>query len=96
MPATTLRAGRGRAAPRSASAPAAARTSKRLHAFLHGIGAHIVHGPQDDRYAPGYYSILFEDPDGIRLEINHVPGRGLLAEGGAAHGGGSRSTPRTG
>jgi catechol 2,3-dioxygenase-like lactoylglutathione lyase family enzyme len=52
------------------------------HAFLVGIGAAIVHGPQDDRYAPGYYSILFEDPDGVRLEINHVPGRGLLAEDG--------------
>ena len=29
-------------------------------------------------WAPGYYSILFEDPDGIRLELNHVPGRGLF------------------
>jgi len=28
-----------------------------------------------------YYSVLFEDPDGIRLEMNHVPGQGLLAEG---------------
>lgn len=52
------------------------------HAFLERIGAHIVHGPQDDQYAPGYYSILFEDPDGVRLEINHVPGRGLLSEDG--------------
>jgi catechol 2,3-dioxygenase-like lactoylglutathione lyase family enzyme len=52
------------------------------HAFLERIGATIVHGPQEDRYAPGYYSILFEDPDGVRLEINHVPGRGLLVEGG--------------
>ena len=47
-----------------------------------GSGPKIVHGPQEDRYAPGYYSILFEDPDGVRLEINHVPGRGLLAEDG--------------
>jgi hypothetical protein len=31
--------------------------------------------------ALGYYSILFEDPDGIRLEINFVPGKGNLAEG---------------
>jgi hypothetical protein len=23
--------------------------------------------------------VLFEDPDGIRLEMNHVPGRGLLS-----------------
>ena len=40
--------------------------------------AHIVHGPQDDAFAPGYYSVLFEDPDGVRLEINHVPGRGVF------------------
>jgi hypothetical protein len=24
--------------------------------------------------------VLFEDPDGIRLEVNHVPGKGLLAD----------------
>ena len=52
------------------------------HAFLSAIGATIVHPPQEDDWAPGYYSVLFEDPDGVRLEINHVPGRGLLAEGG--------------
>lgn len=51
------------------------------YAFLQRIGAHIVHGPQEDGYAPGYYSVLFEDPDGTRLEINHVPGQGLLASG---------------
>jgi catechol 2,3-dioxygenase-like lactoylglutathione lyase family enzyme len=49
-----------------------------VHAFLQAIGATIVHGPQDDAYAPGYYSVLFEDPDGIRLEVNHVPGRGVF------------------
>jgi catechol 2,3-dioxygenase-like lactoylglutathione lyase family enzyme len=46
--------------------------------FLKRIGAKIVHGPQDDAFAPGYYSVLFEDPDGIRLELNHVPGRGVF------------------
>ena len=46
--------------------------------FVKTIGAKIVHGPQDHFYAPGYYSILFEDPDGVRLEINHIPGKGLL------------------
>ncbi|MGH7864891.1 MAG: VOC family protein [Candidatus Binataceae bacterium] len=49
------------------------------HKFLVGIGAKIVHAPEDGEWAPGYYSVLFEDPDGIRLEINHVPGKGLLA-----------------
>lgn len=48
------------------------------YAFLLQIGAKIVHGPQDDAYAPGYYSVLFEDPDGVRLELNHVPGRGVF------------------
>jgi catechol 2,3-dioxygenase-like lactoylglutathione lyase family enzyme len=48
------------------------------YGFLVSIGATIVHPPQEDRFAPGYYSVLFEDPDGIRLEINFVPGRGLF------------------
>lgn len=57
------------------------------HAFLTKINAHVVHGPQRDNYAPGYYSVLFEDPDGTRLEINHVPGAGLLAPGTQIGGG---------
>ena len=51
-----------------------------LHEFLVGIGAKIVHPPEEGAWAPGYYSVLFEDPDGIRLEMNHVPGKGLLAD----------------
>jgi len=51
-----------------------------LHRKLLGLGAPIVHPPQEDRFAPGYYSVLFEDPDGVRLEMNHVPGKGLLAD----------------
>jgi catechol 2,3-dioxygenase-like lactoylglutathione lyase family enzyme len=50
-----------------------------VHAFLCEIGAAVVHPPQEGAWAPGYYSVLFEDPDGIRLEVNHVPGKGLLA-----------------
>ena len=47
------------------------------------LGAHIVHGPQDGpEFAAGYYSILFEDPDGIRVEFNHVPGRGHFGDEG--------------
>lgn len=49
-----------------------------LHDLLVEMHATIVHPPQEDAWAPGYYSILFEDPDGIRLEMNHVPGKGLL------------------
>jgi catechol 2,3-dioxygenase-like lactoylglutathione lyase family enzyme len=46
------------------------------------LGARIIHGPEESGFAPGYYSILFEDPDGIRIEVNHIPGRGHLGEGG--------------
>jgi len=43
----------------------------------------IVRGPEtSDQFAPGYYSLLFEDPDGLRIEVNHVPGRGHFDEGG--------------
>ncbi len=49
-----------------------------IHDFLVERGATIVHPPVEGEWAPGYYSLLFEDPDGIRLEINHVPGKGLL------------------
>jgi catechol 2,3-dioxygenase-like lactoylglutathione lyase family enzyme len=50
-----------------------------VYRFLLEQGAAIVHPPEDGPWAPGYYSVLFEDPDGIRLEMNHVPGKGLLA-----------------
>jgi uncharacterized glyoxalase superfamily protein PhnB len=46
------------------------------------IGAKVVHPPEDGPWAPGYYAVLFEDPDGIRLEVNFVPGKGLLATPG--------------
>jgi len=53
----------------------------RLHHLLREMGATIIHAPQDGTWAPGYYSVLFEDPDGIRLEANFVPGSGVLAAG---------------
>ena len=52
-----------------------------IHQIAIEIGANIIHAPQQDGFAPGYYSVLFEDPDGIRIEANHVPGKGLLAPG---------------
>lgn len=51
-----------------------------LYEFLQQTEATIVHPPEEGPWAPGYYSILFEDPDGIRIEMNHVPGKGLLEE----------------
>ena len=41
----------------------------------------MVRAPEEGPWAPGYYSLSFRDPEGIRLEVNHVPGPGLLTEG---------------
>ncbi len=42
------------------------------------LQATIVRPPTETNWAPGYYSVLFEDPDGIRIEANFVPGKGHL------------------
>jgi catechol 2,3-dioxygenase-like lactoylglutathione lyase family enzyme len=46
---------------------------------LRSMGALIDRGPLEGDFAPGYYFFVFEDPDGIRLEVNFIPGKGLLA-----------------
>ena len=51
-----------------------------VHQLVREMGATIVRAPEVGRWAPGYYSVLFEDPDGIRLEVNYIPGKGLLAD----------------
>ena len=48
-------------------------------AKLRAMGAYIDRGPIEGDWAPGYYFFVFEDPDGIRLEVNFIPGKGLLA-----------------
>lgn len=49
-----------------------------VYAFVVELGANIVQAPEESDWAPGYYSVLFEDPGGIRLEVNHVPAKGNL------------------
>lgn len=52
------------------------------HELALSIGAKIVHPPAEEAgFAPGYYSVLFEDPDGIRIEANYVPRKGHLEDG---------------
>ncbi len=45
------------------------------------LGAQIIRGPEERDWAQGYYYVLFEDPDGIRFEVNFIPGAGLLKKG---------------
>jgi catechol 2,3-dioxygenase-like lactoylglutathione lyase family enzyme len=54
-----------------------------VYGVLQSIGAEMVRAPEEGPWAPGYYSLSFLDPDGIRLEVNHVPGKGVFAEGAA-------------
>jgi len=49
--------------------------------FLKSNGAKIIHPPEEGPWARGYYSVLFEDPDGIHLEVNFVPGKGIFEDG---------------
>ena len=44
------------------------------HDWLVSIGAEIESPPGEFGYMPGYYAVFFYDPDGIKLEIVHVPG----------------------
>ena len=62
-----------------------------VHRFLvDELAARIIHPPEDGpQFAPGYYSVLFEDPDGIRIEVNYVPGQGHFGAGGRLGPGGS-------
>jgi glyoxylase I family protein len=43
--------------------------------WLRSIGAEIESEPQVYGYIPGYYAVFFYDPDGIKLEIVHIPGQ---------------------
>ncbi len=42
--------------------------------WLLSVGAEIESEPQEYAYEPGYYAVFFYDPDGLKLEVVHVPG----------------------
>jgi catechol 2,3-dioxygenase-like lactoylglutathione lyase family enzyme len=74
----------------------------RCGALLKEMKATIVRGPMEGTWAPGYYYVLFEDPDGIRLEVKgprtcDMTGDSATAEmgGGSRRQSGSRSMSRT-
>ena len=49
-----------------------AAVDERAH-WLRETGAEIESGPQEYAYDLGYYAVFFYDPDGIKLEIVHIP-----------------------
>lgn len=36
-------------------------------------GACILDPPREYDYVPGYYAVFFADPDGLKLEVVHIP-----------------------
>jgi catechol 2,3-dioxygenase-like lactoylglutathione lyase family enzyme len=45
--------------------------------FLQPRGIATLYGTPREfpEYGPGYYAVFFEDPDRLKLEVAHVPGR---------------------
>jgi glyoxylase I family protein len=42
-------------------------------AWLRERGAEIESEPREYGYIPGYYAVFFYDPDGLKLELVHIP-----------------------
>lgn len=55
-------------------APFRAAVDERAEWLRSQPGIEIESGPEEYAYAPGYYAVFFYDPDGIKLEILHLPG----------------------
>jgi catechol 2,3-dioxygenase-like lactoylglutathione lyase family enzyme len=47
-----------------------------FHAHLSELGGTMIRPASESTFAPGYYSLLMEDPEGQRVEFNYVPGKG--------------------
>ena len=46
-----------------------------LHRELVARGATVLTPPHEyPEYVPGYYAVFFADPDGLKLELVHIPG----------------------
>jgi glyoxylase I family protein len=43
--------------------------------WLRARGAELESEPREYDYIPGYYAVFFYDPDGLKLEILHLPER---------------------
>jgi catechol 2,3-dioxygenase-like lactoylglutathione lyase family enzyme len=51
----------------------------RLYVALLDRGVAILDPPAEYDFEPGYYAFFFADPDGLKLEIIHVPIEGSLS-----------------
>jgi glyoxylase I family protein len=54
-------------------APSRAEVDERA-AWVRTQDVELESEPQEYTYSPGYYAVFFYDPDGLKLEVVHVPG----------------------
>lgn len=47
-----------------------------FHRELIRLGVEVLDAPAEYDYEPGYYAVFFKDPDGLKLEVMHVPESG--------------------
>jgi glyoxylase I family protein len=41
--------------------------------WVEEAGASLESAPREYDYSPGYYAVFFHDPDGLKLEVVHLP-----------------------
>lgn len=80
---------------RARSRDAVDRVAALFDRTLRGLGGKMIRRPEFGPWAAGYYSVLFEDPEGMRVEVNFVPGKGLLQRDKPEVGGSSTSSSDT-
>ncbi len=51
----------------------------RIYEHLRSLAVEILDPPTEYDFEPGYYAFFFSDPDGLKLEVIHVPIAGSLA-----------------
>jgi len=50
---------------------------------LEAAGMPILDPPREYDYTPGYYAVFFTDPDGMKLELVHIPSVASESTGGS-------------
>ena len=46
---------------------------QRVHEVLLALDADVLDAPAEYDDDPGYYAVFFRDPDGLKLEVVHIP-----------------------
>ena len=58
---------------------------ERIHRVMLDAGATVLDAPADYSgqagYGPGYYAAFYADPDGLKIEVAHIPGENPAGPG---------------